>query len=71
MLMSRRRRGPCLALAWDGQAALYRCAVLTEPQRWLRRLPAAWARGLTSRWIAAGRGCDCSLDAARAPAECL
>jgi hypothetical protein len=49
-------------LAWDAQAALYRCAALTEPQHWLRWLPAAWARGLVRRWIAVACGCDCGLE---------
>ena len=59
--MSRSRTGACKALAWDAPVAQYRCSALTEPERWLPWLPAAWARRLVRRWIAAAQGCDCSL----------
>lgn len=63
VLLSRRLRGPCTALRWDGERALYRCAAVQprpgQPPRAARRL-LAW---LAARWIAAGVGCDCSLDA--------
>ena len=62
MLLSRRRTGPCQALAWDGQR--YRCGVLVEPRRHLPWLPARLARALAWRWIAAAQGCDAELDAA-------
>jgi predicted molibdopterin-dependent oxidoreductase YjgC len=61
MLLSRRRRGRCRALAWDRMQALYRCGVIDQPQRWLPWLPASWAQGLARRWIAASKGCDSSL----------
>ena len=48
MLVSRRRRGACAAVEWDGQR--YRCGVLTTARGWRRRLVA--------RWIGAGPGCD-------------
>ena len=63
MLVSRRRRGPCVALLWEADQAHYRCGIVTEPARfigsaWLARLAARVA----PRWIAAGTGCDCDLD---------
>lgn len=62
-LLSRRRQGRCRALQWQAQAAVYRCGLLDEPRRWLPWLPSVLARALVRRWIAAGRGCDCSLEA--------
>jgi hypothetical protein len=63
-LASRRRRGRCSALAWDERLGLYRCGLLTRPAehlpRALRRL-APWLERLARRWIAAGRGCDSSV----------
>jgi hypothetical protein len=64
VVLSRRRRGACVALQWSDAAARYRCGVLTAPSAWLPRalrgcapLLARWAR----RWIAAGVGCDCDV----------
>jgi hypothetical protein len=62
--LSRRRSGPCAALSWDDTEARYRCAALLQPARWLPLLPTGWARRLARRWVAAGQGCDCSLQAA-------
>lgn len=66
MLISRRRQGACAALVWQAEAGCYRCGLLSAPARrwpgWPRWAHAAvhrWAR----RWIAAGQGCDCALDA--------
>jgi hypothetical protein len=64
MLLSRRRRGACVALAWDEPAARYRCGVLVQPRRWLRWLPVTLARHAAARWIAAGQGCDSDLEPA-------
>ncbi len=61
MVASRRRHGACAALAWAGTGGHYRCGVLAQPKRWLPWLPAALARWLVRRWIAAGRGCDSDL----------
>jgi hypothetical protein len=61
MLLSRRRRGRCRALAWHAEQAGYRCGVITSPQRWLPALPQRWARALAHRWIAASQGCDSTL----------
>jgi len=52
-LLSRRLRGACVALRWDG--GRYVCGVLTSQPRSIR----GW---LVRRWIAAGAGCDCSLE---------
>jgi len=72
-LLSRRRRGACMALRWDAAGARYRCGALTAssevalaalPSRLHRLAPAlaAWLRRLAPHWIAAGQGCDCSLE---------
>lgn len=58
VLISRRRHGACSALQWDG--ARYACGALTAQPRGLR----GW---LVRRWIAAGAGCDCSLEPAGKP----
>jgi hypothetical protein len=62
MLLSRRRRGACVALQWHEADVRYRCGALAEPQRWLPWLPAPLARALTGRWIAAGQGCDAEFE---------
>ena len=58
VLLSRRLRGACRALAWDAERSRYVCGALAHPERHLRWLPAAWAKRLVRRWIAAGDGCD-------------
>ncbi len=77
IVLSGSRRGACAALRWDSVAAVYRCGALTEPQAVApARLPAAlvpvstWTlQHLAPRWIAAGKGCDCQVQA-RLPAQC-
>lgn len=64
MLLSRRRRGACKALQWDAEASRYRCGAMADPATHLPRLPAAWARRLARRWIAAGSGCDSQAETA-------
>jgi len=68
-VISRKQQGACDALRWDEVQGLYRCGALSDAagvlgSRW------AWAaplfRRLARRWIAAGIGCDASLDARRA-----
>lgn len=58
VLISRRRHGACDALQWDGER--YVCGALTAQPGGLRGW---WVR----RWIAAGAGCDCSLEPAGKP----
>ena len=64
MLLSRRVHGACTALGWSSEQGRYRCGVLQAPQRWLPWLPAALARRLARRWIAAGQGCDSEMQPA-------
>lgn len=72
MVLSRRRRGACQALRWDGLQAQYRCGAITEPcavvqaalphaLQWLAPVPAAALARLARRWVAAGQGCDSDL----------
>ena len=65
VLVTRRRRGACRALVWNDGS--YRCGLLSAPRRFVPWLPAAWVRRLAARWIAAGTGCDCTLETAEAP----
>lgn len=60
MLVSRRRRGACAALRWHEAEARYQCGLLADAQQPLWRW---WLR----RWIAAGVGCDATLETERAP----
>jgi hypothetical protein len=74
-VLSGRRRGACAALRWESD--VYRCGAVSAPQAvlaqslprglgWLAR-PLAWLLArLAGRWIAAGQGCDCSLEVERA-----
>lgn len=73
MLLSRQRLGACKALRWDEAQQLYRCGALTDtvavvqaalPARWpaLARAMAPALQALAARWIAAGHGCDSSLE---------
>jgi hypothetical protein len=64
-LISRKRMGACEALRWSGEGALYRCGALVDAEgvlghRW--RWAAPMLRRLARRWIAAGAGCDASLE---------
>jgi hypothetical protein len=74
MVLSRRRQGACSVLRWDPSTNRYQCgavvdtrAVLVAALPSLARPLAPWLaerlRRLAPRWIAAGRGCDCSLQA--------
>lgn len=69
VLLTRSLRGPCKVLRWDAASALYRCGLLegeraedVGPRSPVgAALGTAW-RTIARRWIAAGRGCDCSLE---------
>ncbi len=73
MLLSGRRTGACAALRWDAPAGRYQCGAITDTEAaWRGRLPrmlqGSWLRWVTPplrrlalRWIAAGHGCDSTL----------
>lgn len=72
VLLSGRRRGACVAVRWDDMTQRYRCGAIMAPEDVLAsrlprrpsRLRSVGARLLlrfASRWIAAGQGCDSSL----------
>ncbi|MBP6901834.1 MAG: hypothetical protein KBC73_17190 [Burkholderiaceae bacterium] len=70
MLASRRRHGACRALWWDAADGRYRCALLSGARRLWPRLPRPLEAGLAvlaRRWIAAGIGCDSSLETETTP----
>jgi hypothetical protein len=59
------RAGACPALQWHAANARYACGMATEPARYLHWLPkslGAFAARLCARWIAAGRGCDSTIE---------
>ena len=71
-LLTRERFGACEALRWEG--GRYRCGALVATRevlarslprgaQWLAPLFAPVLRRLGGRWIAAGSGCDSSLEA--------
>jgi hypothetical protein len=73
MLLSRRRHGACMAVRWDASARQYRCGALTDATgvlqqalprglRWLAPAGRVLLTRLGRRWIAAGQGCDCTLE---------
>jgi hypothetical protein len=72
-VISRKRSGACDALRWSDGDGLYRCGVLSDTEallglRW--RWAAPLLRRLARRWIAAGVGCDATVEdgrGARAP----
>ena len=69
-VISRKRSGACDALRWDAAAGLYRCGVLSDTSgllgpRW--RWAAPVLRWLARRWIAAGVGCDATMEVESKP----
>ena len=66
MLVSRRRTGPCVALRWSDAQQRYLCAMVADPGG-ATGITRPWAVGalawLARRWIAAGAGCDASVQA--------
>jgi hypothetical protein len=70
ILVSRRRSGACVALSWDAAQRRYRCGVVDAPQRFTR-LRWGWLNRVVSRlalrMIAAGRGCDSTVEVQRGP----
>jgi hypothetical protein len=76
MILSGRRVGACEALQWEPSLLIYRCGAITHTKQVLREsLPkgmqfmasalAPWLKRWAKRWIAAGQGCDCSLELER------
>ena len=63
VLLSRRTHGACVALRWQAELQAYRCAVVVHRWPALPRRLARALQALAMRWIAAGSGCDCSLQA--------
>jgi hypothetical protein len=63
VLLSRRVRGSCVALTWHPGQQTYRCGVVAMGSKSLPSWAAALLERLSLRWIAAGKGCDCSLQA--------
>lgn len=63
-LLSRRRRGACVALLWSHEERRYRCGAVSDPKQFVRWLPAAWLRRAALRWISAAKGCDADITAA-------
>jgi hypothetical protein len=67
VLLSRSRIGPCKALVWVELGQQYRCGALAGEIATSGLFAAGLARlrnRVVGRWIAAGSGCDCDLDAA-------
>ncbi len=71
IVLSRRRRGACVALRWVVAERRYRCGALHDPGNvlgWeygaLGRCLSAVVRPLLRRWIAAGVDCDCDAQIA-------
>lgn len=58
VVLSRRLAGRCVALRWNG--ARYVCGALSAR-------PGGWRAWLVRRWIAAGAGCDCTLQTQAPP----
>jgi len=57
-VVSVKRTGACVALRWDAPLARYRCGLITTgPSR-----GSIWWRRLMQRYIAAGQGCDSTLE---------
>lgn len=60
-----RANGPCPALEWSEADARYYCGLLTNATKhlgWIAGAGKQLTTRLLSRWIAAGKGCDCQAD---------
>jgi len=73
VVLSGRRQGACKALRWNEASALYRCGAISAPAEVLQQAFHQSLRGLVPflapllgrlarRWIAAGVGCDSTLE---------
>jgi hypothetical protein len=68
IMSTRSLRGPCAALQWHDAGRHYRCGWMAAPDSQAGAFARAWARWrarLARRWIAAGAGCDSSLETVR------
>ena len=76
VLLSKRRHGACAAVRWHQERSCYRCGALSAPLEVLqhalprpvwRVLPwlAPLLVRLATRWIAAGQGCDSTVESIR------
>ena len=74
VIASGRTTGACAALAWHAEEARYRCGLVAQPAAHLPRAlrsAAPWVARAALRYISAGSGCDCSLEARRSAGESL
>lgn len=65
MIVSRRRRGACIALCWSPADGRYQCGMVIDPGTvtgWTHPWAARALAALAHRWIAAGAGCDAGLE---------
>ena len=73
IVLSRRREGACAALRWQGLVNRYQCGAMVAPGEVLERALPLGLRGLAGwlapllprlarRWIAAGVGCDSTIE---------
>ncbi len=65
MVLSGRSTGACAALQWEDAQARYVCGAISQPAdvlspRW--RWAAPWLGRWARRWVAAGIGCDSTLE---------
>jgi hypothetical protein len=57
--------GPCPGLEWSERETRYHCGLLVNPGKyfgWLPNTAMPISRRLLTRWISAGKGCDCIAD---------
>lgn len=69
MVLSGARSGPCQALRWQDSGNRYVCGAIVEPRsvlpgwlNWAGGWAAVFLPRLALRWVAAGQGCDSSLE---------
>jgi hypothetical protein len=69
VVITRKTLGPCRALDWSAEQAVYRCGLLTSPHTFVPWLPQAVVRRVARRWIAADTRCDANLERADSKPE--
>ncbi|MFA7268092.1 MAG: hypothetical protein WC073_01985 [Sterolibacterium sp.] len=63
-------KGACRALLWQAERCRYVCGLVDRPADYLSWLPdklSGWAGRLAARRIAAGQGCDASIEVVDEP----